>query len=115
VKTSCVVEPLEGEMPQSKGTPRSCWAFRDAFTEAVDNTGQSICVRAGASLVRACDVIKHKDEFALRYATGEPDAKKRADATRKAYDRAIEKLSPEYATWVNGGTESIWKPDRQTL
>jgi hypothetical protein len=117
--TSCAVLPVEGdEVPKpttskARRESKSCQCFRAAFTEALDSAGQSLRIRHDGPAVRAANVANVFDQFKLRHATAEPDPKKRADAQRKAFERAMDKLSSEFPTWVNGETEWIWKTDKQ--
>jgi hypothetical protein len=84
--------------------------FRDAFTEALDTDGTPIQVRGDGPEVRAVDVQKVRAEFERRYATGEADPKKRADASRKAFKRTVAELPPQqFATETREGRELIWK------
>jgi AAA domain len=86
--------------------------FRDAFTEALDTDGNTIQVRGDGPEVRAVDVQKVRAEFERRYATGEADPKKRADASRKAFKRSMAELPPQqFATETREGRELIWKVD----
>jgi hypothetical protein len=47
-------------------------------------------------------------EFDRRYATGDTDPKKRKDNQRKAFNRALDHLSRQFPTWVDGNTEWMW-------
>jgi hypothetical protein len=83
--------------------------FRAAFGEALDAAGQSIVPRSGSPAVRAVDLRTVRTEYERRHATGETDARKRADAQRKAFVRAMEKLAGEYSTCVQDDREWIWQ------
>jgi hypothetical protein len=115
--TSCVVTPLEAcdqpmqVAPKAKkvrvaGTRR---AFDEAFLEALDNTGQSIVVRAGSPAVRAVEIPHVRTEFGRRHATDNEDPKKRADAQRQAFQRVLAKLPPEYDTCIQADREWIFR------
>jgi hypothetical protein len=86
--------------------------FRDAVSEALDADGNTIQVRGTGPNVRAVDVQKVRAEFERRYASGEPDATKRADASRKAFKRTMAGLPPQFATETREGREFIWKVDQ---
>jgi hypothetical protein len=86
--------------------------FRDAFVEALDTNGSTIQVRGDGPKVRAVDVQKVRAEFERRYASGEPDATKRADASRKAFKRTMAELPPQFATETRDSRELIWKVDQ---
>jgi hypothetical protein len=85
--------------------------FRDALTEALDGSGETIQVRGDGPKVRAVDVQKVRAEFERRYATGEADAKKRAAASSKAFRRTMRELPPQFATETRETRELIWKVD----
>jgi hypothetical protein len=69
-------------------------------------------VRGDGPEVRAVDVQKVRAEFERRYATGEADPKKRADASRKAFKRTVAELPPQqFATETRDSRELIWKVD----
>jgi hypothetical protein len=111
---SCVIVPAEVE-PQERPTkpkksePRSVKAFRAAFTEALDTLGQNIRVRGDGPFVRAVDLRHVRRQFELRWATGENDPDKKADARRKAFKRLTDKTMPaDFATCVEGDVEWIW-------
>jgi hypothetical protein len=86
-------------------------AFRDAVTEALDSGGEIIQVRGDGPKVKAVDVQHVRAEFERRYASGEPDAKKRAKASSKAFRRTMAELPPQFATETREGRELIWKVD----
>jgi hypothetical protein len=93
---------------RESGTHR---AFRAAFVEALDGTGRLLVVRAGAAAVRAVEIRNVRTEFERQLATGEADTRKRADAQRKAFIRALGKLAGEggdYRTCVQEDREWIW-------
>jgi hypothetical protein len=85
--------------------------FRDAFAEALDTDGNTIQVRGDGPKVRAVDVRKVRAEFERRYATGEADPKKCAEASRKAFRRTMAELPPQFATETRDSRELIWKVD----
>jgi hypothetical protein len=112
--TSCVVVPVQADNKAPKAEPKarepaSVKQFRAAFTEALDASGQAIVVRAGSPTVRAVEVPTVRAEFDRRYATGDTDTRKRADAQRKAFGRAMEKLASEFSTCVKNDREWIWQ------
>jgi hypothetical protein len=92
--------------------PTSVREFRAAFGEALDAAGQSIVPRSGSPAVRAVDLRTVRVEYERRHATGETDLRKRADAQRKAFARALEKLAIEYSTCVQDDREWIWQSRR---
>jgi hypothetical protein len=110
---TCIVEPRFGDplisaktkTRQEAGTVKT---FRAAFTEALDTAGRNIQVRNNGPLVRAVTVAEVRAQFNLRHATGEADPKKRADAQRHAFKRALADLAHQFPTWVQGDTEWIW-------
>jgi hypothetical protein len=90
--TACVVMPVEdgaapasaAKTPSGRKENKVLRTFRDAFVEAVDTDGTTICVRGDGPQVKAVDVAKVRAEFERRYVTGEADPKKRAGASGKA-------------------------------
>jgi hypothetical protein len=58
--------------------------------------------------VRAVDLKYVRKQFDLRWATGESNPDKQADARRNAFKRVISKLPEGFATWVEGDIEWIW-------
>lgn len=114
--SSCVIRPAECNaaprvMPgKRKREGKGLHTFRDAFNEALSDTGQTISVRNDGPPVRATRMSHVRKQFELRYATGESDAKLRAHAQRMALKRIVAALPDEYATWVQGDAEWIWRP-----
>jgi hypothetical protein len=88
-------------------------AFRAAFAEAIDGGGLSIVPRAGCPAVRAVELSTVRIEFERRHATGETDPRKRADARRKAFIRALEKMAGEDGDYrtalLQDDKEWIWQ------
>jgi hypothetical protein len=114
--TACVVLPVEGAAsaaatPSGRKESKVLRTFRDAVTEAIDADGATIQVRGSGPNVRAVDVQKVKAEFERRYATGEADPKKCAEASRKAFRRSMAALPPQFATETRDSRELIWKVD----
>jgi hypothetical protein len=115
--TSCVVVPVDGEpvpAAANKSESGTIRTFRAAFTEALDGHGQIIRVRNDGPPVRAVEVGQVRAQFNQLHATGEADPKKRADAQRKAFGRAMNGLSTEFPTWVDGDREWIWSVQDRT-
>jgi hypothetical protein len=118
---TCIVEPQFDRQPLPTPPPArkaresaSLRTFRDAFTEALNAAGKTIRVRSDGPTVRAVDVAVVRAEFDRRYATGEPDPEKRKENQRKAFARAMSKLSPRFPTLVDSRTEWIWSLDADT-
>jgi AAA domain len=111
--TSCHVVPsavAEVSVSETKETD-TIRIFRAAFTEAVDSFGEMVRVRGDGPQVRAVEVSKVREEFERRYLTGEGDPKKRKEAARKAFGRAIKKLPPKFANATWNDQEWIWRVD----
>jgi hypothetical protein len=113
--TACVVMPVEAgaataavKTPSVRKETKVVRTFRDAFTEALDSSGEAIQVRGDGPELRAVDVQKVRAEFERRYATGEADPKKRAEASRKAFKRTMAELPPQFATETRDSRELIW-------
>jgi hypothetical protein len=70
-------------------------------------------VRGDGPAVRAVSVSDVRVYFNVRWATGETDPQKRADAQRKTFKRIIDTLPPEFATWVQGDVEWLWVATKQ--
>jgi hypothetical protein len=111
---TCVVDIEQASSQAAKAQskvrePGSVREFRAAFIEALDATGQSFVPRSGCPVVRAVELRIVRGEFERRHATGETDTRKRADAQRKAFIRAMKKLSGEFSTCVQEDQEWIWQ------
>jgi hypothetical protein len=111
--TSCVIVPAESETnkPSAKSNKReskSVKVFRAAFAEAL-LAGQTIRVRGDGPEVRAVNLKYVKKQFELRWATGESDPEKQTDARRKAFKRVTDDMPADFAIWVDGEVEWIWK------
>ena len=50
-----------------------------------------------------------REEFYRRRGTGEDDKAKRQEASKKAFQRVLPKISWRYATDASGEEELIWK------
>ena len=120
--TSCAVEllsdPARVERKEETGStgkarvPRSLRVFSEAFNEAMTLYKKPISLTGAGAISAAVDAVdmeRVKDEFAKCWATGEKDEAKRKEATRKAFERTVEKLPPQYPTVVQGGTEYVWR------
>lgn len=112
--TSCIIVPAESEFSKSRAKARkreskSVRTFRVAFTEALNAFGQTIRVRRDGPEVCAVDLKYVKEEFDQRWATGDSDPAKRADARRKAFKHLTGQSMPaDFATWVDDEVEWIW-------
>jgi hypothetical protein len=116
--TACVVMPVEdgaaaaaAKTPSGRKEKKVIRTFRDAFTEAIDTGGEAIQIRGTGPTVKAVDLQAVKREFERRYATGEADPKKCAEASRKAFRRTMAELPPQFATETRDSRELIWKVD----
>ncbi len=110
---ACFVKPnLEGETKFGKARKkpaRSLGLFGAAFTEALDNLGRNIVLRGNGPTVRAVDIRHVRQEFDRRYVTDQDDARKQADAKRKAFNRALEHLSADFGTCEQEEIQWIWR------
>jgi hypothetical protein len=104
-----VDEPAAKEAAATKGRkePATQSALRAAFTEALDTTGKTIRIRSDGPTVKAVPVSDVLAEFRKRHVTGSDDPKKRADAQRQAFTRALDKLPIHRGT--QDGIEYLWK------
>jgi hypothetical protein len=91
-----------GAKPRARKEAASIATLREAFIEAID-MGKLIRVRLDGPMIKAVDVAHVRAEFNRRYATGEIDPKKRADAQRMAFRRGMDKLG--FNTCVQDNTE----------
>jgi hypothetical protein len=106
--------PFEGDVAPvaARGRePTTHREFRDAFNEAMLNFGQIIRVRGDGPQVKAVAASYIRHEFRQRHATGETDPKKRYEASRKAFNRALNdpKLWKEYPRWASGADDWVWQ------
>jgi len=111
VQAEEAAKPAAASKAKKRKETKAVQTFRDAVTEALDSSGETIQVRGDGPEVRAVDVQKARAEFERRYATGEPDPKKRDDASRKAFKRTMAGLPPQFATETRDNRELIWKVD----
>jgi hypothetical protein len=82
--------------------------MRDAIVEALDTCGQDISVRGGPP-VRAATLQKVREQFTKRYVIEDDDGKKVADAKRKAFNRALERLPADFSAGEHNGDQWIWR------
>jgi hypothetical protein len=112
VTTAPVLIPCDAfpQPRQSRPGPKSRAdkAIRDAIAETIDASGQNISVRGGPS-VRAATLRKVREQFNKRYVIEDDDAKKVADAKRKAFNRALEKLPQDFGAGEHDGEQWIWR------
>ena len=109
---SCRVVPIDGSsrFAHTATSGKGDREFRDAFGEVLDGRSETITPRAGMAPVRAVRVTDVRGEFDRRYVTGRADKKEAADTKRKAFDRALNKLSPgEFGAAEIGGVEWVWR------
>jgi hypothetical protein len=109
---SCYVEPLLDQAPtltaaKKAREPKRLVVFRQAFAELVLTP---IRVHGDGPEVRAARVSDVKAEFDRRWPTAETEPKKRANAVRMAFQRALEDATKsEFATDCQDGVEWIWR------
>ena len=113
VTTAPVLVPCDAPPPQVRRIrpgpkSRSELIMRDAIVEALDTTGQDIRVRGGPS-IRAATVRQVREQFTKRYVIEDDDAKKVADAKRKAFNRALEKLPQDFGAGEHNGEQWVWR------
>jgi AAA domain len=111
---SCCVVPKEGEKSRfdKKTTQhKSEVAILRAINEALDNgRAQNITPRAGMPEVKAAKVSDVRAEFDRFYVVDETDPTKVADAKRKAFRRALDKLPmSKFGAGSAEGFDWIWK------
>jgi hypothetical protein len=112
---ACYVEPLLGQAPTLGGPGKkvareapSTRAFRAAFVEVMARDVLTIRVMGSGPQVRAVRLSDVRAAFDRRYATDETDAKRRKDALKSAFKRALKATSHEFATEFQDGHELIW-------
>ena len=109
--------------PLKKGTAapregRAVRALRDAIIEVLDGRAETIQI-AGGQKVKAAAVENVQAEFTKRYVVSEdaadPDARRRKnDAKRKAFDRALDRLAGEFIGCVVGDRQWIYRLREQS-
>ena len=110
---SCCVIPTEGasrfdktKAPTSKGVG----IVQDAISEVLDGMSQIIVPRSGMPQVRAVKVIDVRKEFDRRYVTDTADPVAASEAKRKAFKRALDRLSPaKFGAGSFDGSDWLWK------
>jgi AAA domain len=101
--------PAPTMKPEKRRDTKPVRTFRDAFTEALDDHGEIIRVRGDGPKVKAVEVKLVREQFEVRYVTGETDEKKRAAAASRAFRRTIADLPPDFGHETRDGRELIWK------
>ena len=112
---SCCVVPTEGGASRfdKGGAPsKSQRSIMEAINEAIGTSGQIIVPRAGMPQVRAAKVSDIRAEFDRRYIVDVADKVKAADAKRKAFKRALDRLSPaKFGAGSANGEDWVWRMD----
>jgi hypothetical protein len=109
--------------PLKKGTAapregRAVRALRDAIIEVLDGRAETIQIANGHK-VKAAAVENVQAEFTKRYVVSEdaayPDARRRKnDAKRKAFDRALDRLAGEFIGCVVSDRQWIYRLREQS-
>jgi hypothetical protein len=113
---SCYVDPTAGGGAGTQAAAatrakmdQSERLFRDAFAEVCEVSGVPLVVRGDGPTVKAVRISDLADEFKIRYGTGEGDPKKREEAARGAWRRALKKmLERHFCTESRDDVEWIW-------
>jgi hypothetical protein len=97
---------------------RAVRALRDAIIEVLDGRAETIQIANGQK-VKAAAVENVQAEFTKRYVVSEdaadPDARRRKnDAKRKAFDRALDRLAGEFIGCVVGDRQWIYRMREQS-
>jgi len=112
VTTAPVLVPCDVPIQPRRSKPgpksRAEQVLRDAIFEALDTSGRDIHVRGGPR-VRAVTARQVREQFTKRYVIEDDDAKKVADAKRKAFNRALEKLPNDFGASEHNGEQWIWR------
>src|SRR5262249_11235403 len=110
--TAPVLVPCDAPARPSRSKPgprsRAEQIMREAIAEALDTTGQDIRVRGGP-IVRAATVGQVRQQFTKRYVVEDDDPKKVGEAKRKAFNRALAKLSAEFGAGEHSLDQWIWR------
>lgn len=112
---TCAIDVMEGGAStlgksRSRKEPQSLTVLRDCITAALIDDGENFQITDGPN-VRAVRMSAVRSAFFARYATGSDDEpEKRADAARKAFTRALEKVGTEFRSEQRGADEWIWRP-----
>src|ERR1035437_3717940 len=101
-----------------KSEGRAVHALRDAIIEVLDGRAETIQIANGQK-VKAAAVENVQAEFTKRYVVPEdaadPDARRRKnDAKRKAFDRALDRLAGEFIGCVVGDRQWIYRLREQS-
>jgi hypothetical protein len=83
--------------------------FDAAFNEAAIASGREIRVHGDGPIVKAVPMKRVREEFYKRRGTGEDDKAKRQEASKKAFQRVLPKISWRYAADASGEEELVWK------
>lgn len=112
---TCAIDVMEGGAStlgksRPRKEPQSLTVLRDSITAALIDEGQDFQITDGPN-VRAVRMSAVRSAFYARYATGDDDdPEKRAEAARKAFKRAIERIGTEFRSEQRGPDEWIWRP-----
>jgi len=111
---ACIVKPdLENaQKVVSKGKqrslPRGERALKAAIDEALSASSQRVQVMGDGPFVSAVRLSSVREAFSRFYVIDEDDSAKKADALRKAFKRALERLSPSYGSGSWAIENWIW-------
>jgi hypothetical protein len=114
--STCTVDYVDPPPQQAsaKKSPDSLLVFGQAFNECLHTDARKHLVMKSPGVrspeVTAVPVLRVREEFFKRWATGEPDPAKAKDARRKAWNWALKHCGTEYGREVlNGENEMIWR------
>ncbi len=111
---TCAVRPDLDAAPKAATTGkkpkvhRGEQALKDAIGEAFANKPEQVRVQGNGPLVSAVRLRHVRDAFARFYVVGESEPKVKADAVRKAFQRALNELGKAYGMGSWAGDEWIW-------
>ena len=109
---SMYVAPIEGKSRFDKvaAPNKGQRALIDAIDEVMNDRSEIIVPRAGMPSVKGVKVVDLRQEFDKRYVVAEADTEAAADAKRKAFKRALDRLSPSlFGAGSSGGADWIWR------
>lgn len=105
------VNVRQAKKGKGRGDGRALIAFKDAMSDALIESGSDQAIFEDGPILRAVPRLEVRKEFDRRYTTDSGDTKKRDDAMRKAFDRALDQAVK--TSWASegrwNGKDWLWR------
>jgi hypothetical protein len=108
---SCIVLPVNAATTRTAptGPKKGKSSLRDAIVHALGGRVETIIPRIGMDNVEAAKVDDVFEEFKRRYVTKAAEGEKADEAKRKAFNRALKTMPPEFDSGAFEGADWIWR------